>query len=74
MYLAYFIPYKSEKVYDELNSSANAFQTLGCKTQDIVEMNLPHSDIFRTFLIIKKNSSTPCKYPRKAGIPIKKPL
>lgn len=70
----YFIPYKSEKVYDELDSSANAFQTLGCKTQDIVEMNLPHSDIFRTFLIIKKNSSTPGKYPRKAGIPIKKPL
>ena len=71
---SYFIPYKSEKVHDEIELSAKAFQTLGCETQDIVQMNLPNSDIYRTFLVIKKILPTPDKYPRKAGIPIKKPL
>lgn len=69
-----FIPYKSEKTSDELNSSQNAFKILGCRVQDVVEFNLPNSDIFRTMLLIDKVENTPLKYPRKAGTPLKKPL
>lgn len=69
-----FVPYKSEKTSEELQSSKNAFDILGCQIQDVVEFNLPSSDIFRTMLLIKKTLSTPIKYPRKAGTPLKKPL
>lgn len=69
-----FIPYKSEKTSNELNDSKNAIDILGCEVQDIVEFNLPDSDIFRTMLLINKVKNTPLKYPRKAGTPLKKPL
>ncbi len=64
---------KSNGVDDELEKAASAIEILGgmlnCLTKDInVEGNN------RTIIEISKISSTPDKYPRKAGIPCKRPL
>ena len=69
-----FIAYKSEKVLEEISISANALNVLGGKIESKFSFDLPDSQLARTILFIKKESSTPDKYPRKAGTPSKKPL
>ena len=69
-----FISYKSEKVEEELISAANAIAVLGGRLERQVEFTLPNSDIYRNFVLIKKEKATPLKYPRKAGLPSKEPL
>ena len=69
-----FIAYKSEKVLEEISLSSNALSILGGKIESEYSFSLPGSDLQRTILFVKKEKSTPDKYPRKAGTPSKKPL
>ena len=69
-----FIPYKSEKITEELASANNALNILGGKVVDQIDYNLPDSDYYRNLVIVKKEKETPKKYPRKAGLPSKEPL
>ena len=69
-----FVSYKSEKIADEANGAKNAIFLLGGKVKEQVEFMLPDSDIYRNLFVIEKKSSTPKKYPRKAGLPAKEPL
>lgn len=69
-----FISYKSEKAMEELVSSKNALDILGGTFIKEISFNLSNTDNKRTILFINKSSSTPDKYPRKAGKPVKKPL
>lgn len=70
----YFISYKSGDIDVELNSSEKAVKILGGKIDKVVRFNLSDTDIKRTMVIIKKDSITNNKYPRKAGMPSKEPL
>ncbi len=70
----YFIAYKSEKVKEELTGSEKAISVLGGKAENQLEYKLPDSDINRALLLIKKIEATPKQYPRKAGIPEKRPI
>ena len=70
----YFISYKSERLSEEFDSAKKAIQVLGGKYERQVEFNLPNSDIYRNLVVIKKEKSTPLKYPRKAGLPSKEPI
>jgi 16S rRNA (guanine527-N7)-methyltransferase len=68
-----FISYKSIRAEDELLEASNAFEVLNCNVADEYKFHLPdNSD--RSLLIIKKLGTTPVKYPRKAGMPTKRPL
>lgn len=69
-----FIPYKSEKLTEELDTAADAIRILGGKINSQAEFTLPYSDIYRNLIIIEKTKDTPKKYPRKAGLPAKEPL
>lgn len=69
-----FIPYKSEKVNEELELSKRAFGILGGELDRTVSFHLGEADYSRSILLIKKVFSTPSLYPRKAGTPSKKPL
>lgn len=70
----YFIPYKSEKIAEEIDGAGKAISLLGGKIIDQEEFTLPDSDIYRNLVIIHKIKKTPAKYPRKAGLPAKEPL
>ena len=70
----YFISYKSDKVTEEFEHAGKAIKTLGGVYQSQVEFYLPNSDIYRNLFIIKKENTTPGKYPRKAGLPSKEPI
>lgn len=67
-----FISYKSGDCDEEINSSKAAIKKLGARI-NIVE-NFEIKDMGRSFVVIDKISSTPNKYPRKAGLPSKEPL
>ena len=65
---------KGNNINEEVSNSENALQTLGAKIENIDKFLLPNSKIERGLIIIRKIKNTPNIYPRKAGIPVKKPL
>lgn len=70
----YFISYKAGESEEEINNSKNAIKILGGKINKVEEFVLPGTDVSRVFVFIRKQELTDKKYPRKAGVPAKKPL
>ena len=69
-----FISYKSGEIEEELSSAKKAIFLLGGKTKEVVSFQLDGTDINRSFVFIGKDKKTPKTYPRKSGMPSKKPL
>ena len=69
-----FISYKSGIIEGEVEESKKAIKILGGRINDIIKLQLPETEINRSFVKIKKKESTGKKYPRKAGMPAKEPL
>jgi 16S rRNA (guanine527-N7)-methyltransferase len=69
-----FISYKSGNIEEELTSSTRAMKLLGAELKEVIEYQLPDTDIQRTLIVVEKKSSTPKSYPRAAGKPSKDPL
>ena len=67
-----FISYKSGDCDEEINSSKAAIKKLGARISKVENFEI--KDMGRSFVVIDKISSTPSKYPRKAGPPSKEPL
>ena len=65
---------KGSNIKEEIEGSKKALEILGANIEKIDEIILPNSDIKRNIIVIKKIKSTPDKFPRKAGIPSKKPI
>jgi 16S rRNA (guanine527-N7)-methyltransferase len=59
---------------EEIGNSSKALQILGGEIEEIKEITLPHSDMKRNIIIVRKLRQIPAKYPRKAGKPSKEPL
>ena len=70
----YFISYKSEKASEELSLAKNAIFLCGGAVKEEVSFVLPDTDLKRTLVVIEKRQHTSRQYPRKAGLPTKKPL
>ena len=62
---------KTKKVLDE---AENAIKTLGGAPQSVTKVSLPGIPDKRYLVVIKKVSPTPDRYPRRIGIPAKRPL
>ncbi|KIS04365.1 16S rRNA (guanine(527)-N(7))-methyltransferase RsmG [Paucilactobacillus wasatchensis] len=69
-----FIALKASQADDELQQAQTAITTLGAKVIAVDQLELPQSDEPRTIIVIKKTKQTPGKYPRRPGVPGKKPL
>jgi len=67
-----FLPQKLN--LNEIEESKNALKILNAKINKTFEFNLPESMDKRIILEILKLQKTDKKYPRKIGIPSKKPL
>ena len=65
---------KGESAPAELESAANAIKTLGGDAQELVPVRLPGSPEQRYLVLIEKVSPTPEQFPRRVGIPGKRPL
>lgn len=69
-----FVAYKGPKWPDELAEAGNAINVLGGEFVCAEPMEIPGRDWAHAALVIKKTADTPGKYPRRTGMPEKKPL
>ena len=64
---------KASNAPEELTEAKNALNLLFSKVEDNISYTLPNGDP-RHITIVEKKKETPNKYPRKAGLPNKRPL
>lgn len=69
-----FAALKGKQFQDEVAEAENAVKILGGEKIICVEKNLPELPDVRAVIYIDKKKSTPKKFPRKAGTPVKIPL
>lgn len=69
-----FIAYKASAAPEELQQGGAAIKRLGGKVQKTVTLTLPGTDEERNIIVIDKIKATPKKYPRRPGLPSKKPI
>jgi len=64
---------KASNAPEELTEAKNALNLLFSKVEDNISYTLPNGDP-RYITVVEKKKETPNKYPRKAGMPNKRPL
>ena len=64
---------KASNAPEELEEAKNALNLLFSMVEDNLQYELPNGDP-RYITIVEKKKETPNKYPRKAGLPNKRPL
>jgi 16S rRNA (guanine527-N7)-methyltransferase len=70
----HFIAMKGADVEQEIDEAKHAIEVLGGKVRTVQSTTVPHLLERRTLIVIDKLSSTPPKYPRRSGMPAKRPL
>jgi|LDZU01.1.fsa_nt_gi 16S rRNA (guanine527-N7)-methyltransferase len=68
------VAFKGSSYLEELKLSSKVIEKLGGSLESINLMKNPHSEHIRCILIIRKIETTPQKYPRRNGMPQKRPL
>ncbi len=67
------IAQKGVAVEDEMRAATYACQVLGGQWRAVVPVQLPHLEQ-RHLVIVEKVAATPAQFPRRAGVPERKPL
>lgn len=65
---------RQKTVFDGIKNASPALKQLGGKVKSTHSHQLPFTGAERTFVILEKTSHTKDMYPRKLGIPHKRPL
>ena len=68
------IAQKKADVSDELSRAERAIELLGGRIEDIVQVNIDELGEPRCLVVLSKVSPTPPQYPRRPGMPAKRPL
>jgi len=69
-----FISQKGLDIKEELGQAYRAIEILGGRVKEQKRITLPILYEHKNLIIIEKIKSTPLDYPRRAGVPAKKPL
>ncbi|NLC77940.1 MAG: 16S rRNA (guanine(527)-N(7))-methyltransferase RsmG [Clostridia bacterium] len=70
----YFYALKGPNYREELEQAQAAIAVLGGRLETVREYRLPLTKDSRSLIIIEKTRDTPKQYPRKSGLPGKKPI
>ena len=65
---------KGANAEGEIQKAGHALSILGGEISEIVNLELPNDSGQRTLIVMKKIAPTPAAYPRRAGMPSKKPI
>jgi 16S rRNA (guanine527-N7)-methyltransferase len=68
------IAHKKGDIQEEVKQAENAIKILGGRSKEVRPVQLPEFPDNRCLVVIEKVSATPEKYPRRVGIPAKKPI
>ncbi|SHM18304.1 16S rRNA (guanine527-N7)-methyltransferase [Caldanaerovirga acetigignens] len=69
----FFVALKGKEPEEEIVQSRGVFEILGGRLEDVIYYELPIG-IKRSLVVVEKVGKTPIEYPRREGIPEKKPL
>lgn len=69
-----FLSMKGPGLEEELAAAGKAVDLLGGKVERVEKILLPLEGPERNIILIRKEKSTPDKYPRREGIPVKRPI
>lgn len=69
-----WVAHRGADAPEEIAASAEALKELGGEVTASYAYRLPHLDRPRHIVRVQKTAPTPEKYPRRAGVPAKKPL
>jgi 16S rRNA (guanine527-N7)-methyltransferase len=70
----YALAQKAKDAVTETESAGNAIKKLGGELSEVKKVDVPGLDEERYLVIIKKVAPTPDNYPRRPGVPSKRPL
>ncbi len=65
---------KGQNPTEEVKSATNALGVLGGKVDQILPVDVPGLEAERHLIVIRKRKPTPKQYPRRSGLPAKKPI
>ena len=68
------IAYKTRSADDEIQEAENAIATMGGKLSEVVEASVPGIGNDRLLVVLKKTTQSPDRYPRRPGLPGKRPV
>ncbi len=68
-----FFAFKGPEAENEVEAAQNAIALLGGEVEGIETYQLPSSTMRRSLITVKKVAPTDEKYPRRAGMPAKRP-
>ncbi len=69
-----FLAQKGQAIEEELRKAQTALQLLGGQVREVKSLRLPGLSEMRSLVLINKVQTTPPKYPRRPGVPKKRPL
>jgi len=69
-----FVAQKKGDIGEEVNGAKKAIATLGGKLNQIKKIELDESEDVRYLVIVDKICATPNKYPRRPGLPRRRPI
>lgn len=70
----YFISHKGKKCYEEIENAKTALEILNVEIESVKKVKTSSSASDHYIIVMKKTDTTNDKYPRRAGVPIKKHL
>jgi 16S rRNA (guanine527-N7)-methyltransferase len=65
---------KGESGPAETQAAEKAIKLLGGRLRQVIPVTLPGVADERFLILVDKSAATPPKYPRKPGLPVKRPL
>lgn len=70
----YTVAQKGKGAAQELRQAETAIAALGGKTKDLRRVSIPGLEEERWLVVLQKDTATPINYPRRPGMPGKRPL
>ncbi len=68
------VAYKGRRAQEEAQAAQYAVQVLGGEIERVLPVTVPQLPAARALVVLRKVQPTPARYPRKPGIPAKRPL
>ncbi len=68
------VTHKKGDIADEMRLASGTIETMGGRLREIREVALPQFNDNRCLVVVEKIAVTPVKYPRRPGIPARRPL
>lgn len=69
-----FVAQKGMEIEDEVEDARPAMEILGGRIKEVKTVQLPGMEAPRHLVVVEKVAPTPQKYPRRVGLPGKRPL